>query len=204
MIFKTREEWLEALISKLSLKFAVLGHPIPAHVRVTCGFTSGGTRRKAGKSQTGEVWDASRSGDAAYEIMVSPIIDDTRLVAVNVCDSLCHAASGDVRLHNAAFEVLARGLKLEGALPDLKGGNDFAVFIQPILDDLGAYPHSRLNTDTRPTQTTRMIKCVCPTGKCDGRIGTAGTKAYSVRISQKWLSISAPLCPVHNVRLVIE
>ena len=199
MNFKTREEWLEALISKMSVKFAVLGHPIPAHVRVTCGFTSGGTRRKAGKSQTGEVWDSSKSGDAAYEIMVSPIIDKPLMVAVNVCDSLCHAASGDVRLHNAAFEVLARGLKLEGALPDLKSGTAFETLIKPVLDELGEYPHSRLDTDTRPTQTTRMIKCACPKGDCDGK-----GKAYAVRISQKWLHIGAPLCPVHVARLIAE
>ena len=72
-IHPTREAWLEEAMSEVSVQFKRLGFPLPKRIRVTCGFTSGGTRKRpGGKVLIGECWDSSRSGDKSFEIMVSP------------------------------------------------------------------------------------------------------------------------------------
>jgi hypothetical protein len=72
-IHPTREAWLEEAMSEVSVLFKRLGFPLPKRIRVTCGFTSGGTRKRpGGKVLIGECWDSSKSGDKSFEIMVSP------------------------------------------------------------------------------------------------------------------------------------
>ena len=185
-MFQTREQWLEAAMSELSVRFLDAGKPLPDKIRVSCAFTSGGTRKKAGKTQIGECWDSNRSGDASFEIMISPVEDEPLKVLAILVHELCHAACGIKQGHRRIFGALARALHLEGPLTSTVGGADFAAMVQPVIDGLGQYPHSRLDTSTRAVQSTRMLKCVCPEVGC----------GYTVRISQKWLTVGAPHCPV--------
>lgn len=191
-LYDTREAWLEAAMSELSPAFAEAGFPLPDRIRVTCGFGSGGTRKKKnGAVQVGECWPDVRSGDASFEIMVSPIEDDPVSVLAILTHELCHAADGCKNGHRAhsPFATLARALHLEGKLTATFAGDAFKQFIAPILRTLGAYPHAALDTSTRPKQGTRMIKCVCPA--C----------GYTVRTTHKWLAVGQPLCPKHSFLL---
>ena len=189
--YQTREQWLEAAMSELSPRFAALGHPLPDKIRVTCGFTSGGTRKRNGKAQIGECWDASRSGDQAFEIMVSPVEDDPVKVLAILTHELCHAAAGLTCGHRGTFAKLARGMKLEGALNATFGGIDFANIGGTVLRAIGDYPHAKLDTFKRPKQGIRMQLC-----RCD-------TCGYSVRTTAKWLSYGAPHCPNHGAMTIV-
>lgn len=182
----TREAWLEEAMSEMSVHFSRLGYPLPPRIRVTCGFTSGGTRkRRGGKVLIGECWDASRSGDRSFEIMVSPTEDKPLRVLGILVHELCHAAVGLAAGHGKVFAKVARGMKLEGALTATTVGAEFEALTAPALARLGEYPHARLNTDKRQKQSTRMLKCVCTCG-------------YTVRLTAKWLSVGLPHCPLHG------
>ena len=186
IIFGTREEWLEEGMSELSTEFVRLGQPLPPRIRVTCGFTSGGTRkRKGGKTLIGECWDSTRSGDATFEVMISPVEDDPVRVLGILTHELCHAAAGLKAGHGPAFGVLARGMKLEGSLTATTVGIPFETLTAAIRQRLGDYPHAKLDTSTRKVQTTRMLRCVCSCG-------------YTVRLSAKWIKVGLPHCPLHG------
>ncbi len=182
----TREAWLEEAMSELSPHFVKLNRPLPARIRVTCGFTSGGTRkRRGGKTLVGECWDSTRSGDATFELMVSPVEDDPVRVLGILAHELCHAAVGLKAGHGPAFRSLARGMELEGPLTATTVGLAFETFTSSMRQRLGDYPHCKLDTSTRQVQTTRMLRCTCACG-------------YTVRLSQKWLTVGLPLCPLHG------
>jgi hypothetical protein len=180
----TREAWLEAATSELSMHFLQQGHPLPQLVKVSCAFTSGGTRKRNGASAIGECWDASRSAQGAVEIMISPVEDDPVKVLATLCHELCHASAGVKSGHRGVFAKLARSLHLEGPLTATRGSQHFnTVFAPPIIKTLGTYPHAALDTSTRTKQTTRMLRCRC--AQC----------GYTVRVTQAWLRLGAPVCP---------
>jgi len=180
-----REAWLNALVSELSPFVAEQGYHAAENVRITCGFGSGGTRIKEGSPQLSESWDTSRSGDAHYEIMISPTLSDQMDVAVQVVRQVCRIATGLDQGIRGGFTALAAGLHLEAPFSNPVSGDAFRVAYAPVLALLGEYPHSALDASKRAKQSTRMIKCVC-----------AGC-GYTVRVSQKWLALGAPVCPQH-------
>jgi hypothetical protein len=184
-LYPTREAWLEAATSEFSIHFLQAGFPLPPLVKVSCAFTSGGTRKhRNNKVQIGECWDASRSGQGAVEIMVSPIKDDAVEVAATLFHELCHAANGVSNGHRGDFAKLARSGHLEGPLPQTKGGKEFAEWVKPVLKRLGTYPHAALDTSKRTKQTTRLLKVWCK--HC----------GYTVRVTATWLVKGYPICPV--------
>jgi len=78
---------------------------------------------------------------------------------------------------------MARGLHLEGPLTATTGGAAFASMVAPIIVALGAYPHAALDTTQKVKQSTRMLKCTCPS--C----------GYTVRTTAKWIALGVPVCP---------
>ena len=182
-IFATREQWLVAAIDELSANFLALGFTLPAKIRPACALGSGGTRKRKGGKQVGECWHSDRSGDASYEIMISPTEADPVRVLSILVHELCHAADGLQHGHKGPFAIMARGLHLEGPLTATVGGTAFAAMVAPIIQTLGDYPHAALDTSTRTKQSTRMHKCCCPV--C----------GYTVRTTAKWLAFGIPACP---------
>lgn len=140
-------------MSEVSVQFKRLGFPLPKRIRVTCGFTSGGTRKRpGGKVLIGECWDSSKSGDKSFEIMVSPTEADPVRVLGILVHELAHAAAGLAAGHSGDFETLARGLNLEGPLPKTTVGDAFKAQTAPALERLGEYPHAKLNTAKKTVQ----------------------------------------------------
>lgn len=135
-----RELWLSQAVGELRPLFEAAGHPLPATVRVTCGFPS--TARRSGT--LGETWSAADSADGATEIMVSPVLADGPNVLAVLLAQLAVAADG--RTH-------AQVLAAVGSNPD-----DYAG----LLADLGDYPHAALALPTKAVQATRMLKACCP------------------------------------------
>jgi len=203
-IHPTREAWLEEAMSEVSVLFKRLGFPLPKRIRVTCGFTSGGTRKRpGGKVLIGECWDSSKSGDKSFEIMVSPTEADPVRVLGTLVHELAHAAAGLAAGHSGDFETLARGLNLEGPLPATTVGGAFRTQMAPALERLGEYPHAKLNTSKKATQSTRMLLCRCKTIMLDGK-----ECGYTVRLTATWLkggkkdrddgtkeAFGPPICP---------
>ena len=180
-IYATREEWLTAAVEEFRAVFAAQAVPIPAKVRVSCGFPS--TAKRSGA--IGECWADTASADKSMEIMVSPVLSDTHRVVDVLVHELCHTTAGAMN-HGVAFRKVADAMHLiPSALKGYKATSAGPAFKQafgPIIDGLGEYPHAELSMSTRKVQATRMLKAVCPS--C----------GYTIRLTHKWAAQGLPTC----------
>jgi hypothetical protein len=183
MTYTTREEWLNAAIEELRPVFTAVGKPLPAAIRVACGFPLNAKRSKA----IGECWIASASADGVIEILISPVLADPVLVFEVLVHELCHATSGAFN-HGVNFQKVASLMLLQACgagkqtWKSTKGMIDFAIEYGQIIAGLGAYPHGQLTYTDRKTQGTRMLKACCPS--C----------GYTVRLTTKWAEQGLPTC----------
>jgi len=182
-IYATREEWLTAAVEEFRAVFAAQAVPIPAKVRVSCGFPS--TAKRSGA--IGECWADTASADKSMEIMVSPVLSDTYRVIDVLVHELCHTTAGAMN-HGLSFQKVADAMHLvPSATKGYKatsGGDAFKRAFGPIIDGLGEYPHAELSMSTRKVQATRMLKAICPA--C----------GYTIRLTAKWAARGLPIC--HN------
>jgi hypothetical protein len=185
----TREAWLLAAVEQMKPLFSKNGYTVPA-VRVTCGWPSR-SALSAKARRIGECWDSEASSDGLHQIFISPCLADNidnRGVLSTLVHEVVHAVVGIKQKHNKVFRKCAESVGLEGkmtatvASPFLMA--EFAVW----LTTLGEYPHAKLDMLKSPVkkQGTRLHKCEC--AEC----------GYTVRVTQKWIDVGLPLCPVHG------
>lgn len=67
----TREDWLNQAVEELRPVFDANGFPLPANIRVTCGFPSRHARSL--NRAIGEHWSDKASSDGTHEILISPV-----------------------------------------------------------------------------------------------------------------------------------
>lgn len=185
----TREEWLTRAVSELRPLFDSVNFPLPANIRVTCGFPS--RHARARNRFVGEHWSGKASEDGTHEILISPVEDDPIEVFAVLVHELAHAAT-DGDGHGSLFKRCVRSLWLDGKPTATRPGLKFTEQFSPLIESLGAYPHARLNVGVNVTkQSTRLLKAYCPT--C----------GYTIRLSDKWVRQGLPSCPVDNNVFVI-
>jgi hypothetical protein len=183
MTTTNREDWLSAAVSELRPFFEAVGKPLPANVRVTCGFPSNAKRSGA----IGECWADTASADKTFEVLISPVLDDPVKVFEVLVHELCHATAGAMN-HGVNFQKVANLMHLAPS-PTKAGWKatgqaaTFAPVYGEIIKSLDAYPHAALSMTTKKTQGTRMLKAVCPS--C----------GYTVRLTSKWAALGLPSCP---------
>lgn len=178
-MYSTREEWLTAAVQELRPLFDLWAAPVPAKVRVTCGFPSNARRTGA----IGECWIDKASSDRTFEILISPTLDDPKRVFDVLIHELCHTLPQSFN-HNKTFGKHAAAMRLQAA-PNWKStaaGVDFDSTYGAIIEGLGEYPHASLNMTTRTKQGTRLLKATC--GGC----------GYTIRLTQKWAGLGLPTC----------
>jgi hypothetical protein len=182
--YLTREEWLTAAVEELRPVFDGISRPIPAKIRVACGFPLDAKRSKA----IGQCWADTASADRAIEILISPVLDDHLAVFETLVHELCHSTAGAMN-HGVNFQKAAEAMLLQGVHPSkqpwksTKGTADFLPAFEGLIDGLGDYPHAALTFTARKAQSTRMLKACCPS--C----------GYTVRMTQKWADLGLPVCP---------
>ena len=186
MTTTNREDWLSAAVSELRPFFDAVGAPLPANVRVTCGFPSNAKRSGA----IGECWADTASADKTFEVLISPVLDDPLRVFDVLVHELCHATAGAMN-HGVNFQKVAGLMYLvpSAGPKGWKATGPALGFVQTygsIIDSLGPYPHAALTMSNRKVQTTRMLKAVCPS--C----------GYTVRLTSKWAALGLPSCPVDS------
>ena len=190
-----REEWLNEAVSELRGIFDANGFPVPANLRVTCGFPSKHARSL--NRAIGEHWSDSASQDATHEILISPVVDDPFEVFGILVHELSHSAT-DGCGHQGRFVQCIRKVWLEGKPTATVIGETFRANFGGLIEGLGAYPHARLNVQAnRKVQGTRMLKASCP--HCN----------YTIRLTSKWATIKKPdgkvaglpKCPVDGHQL---
>jgi hypothetical protein len=202
--YKTREEWLEAAVILIGSDVVepLLGCTLTDKIKSSCSFATTGNKLKR-KSEdgkfsgftAGQVFPPSRENDGInYQIMVSPLVDDPQQAVDVLSHEVCHVIDECMNGHKAPFTKIRKTIGLygrkkdsdeyipNGASTDTKAGPELEIILQKIVEELGPYPHSRLDTTGRKKQTTRMHKCQC--SEC----------GYTVRLSQKWLDVGTPIC----------
>lgn len=187
-----REDWLAAAVSELRPIFEIVGKPLPAAVRVSCGFPSNAKRSGA----IGECWADTASADKTFEVLISPVLDTPLQVFDVLVHELCHATAGAMN-HGINFQRIAALMHLAPSAGP-KGwkatgrADTFEAAFGEIIKSLDAYPHAALTMSSRKTQGTRMLKAVCPS--C----------GYTVRLTQKWAALGLPSCPQDSDTLNLE
>ena len=183
----TREEWLLKLSEKLEVLFSENNATLPSY-RVTCSFPSKGGL--SAKNRTiGQCWDSRASADQTHEVIVSITLDDPMKIAGVLAHELVHASVGVQHGHKAPFRKLALAIGLEGKMTATTESDAFKQRVQPWLNELGEYPHAKLDATNQKKQGTRLIKVQC--SECE----------YNVRVVRKWLDVGNPICPTHNVAM---
>ena len=125
------------------------------------------------------------------EITICLSLDDEVQVAATLAHELAHAALPDEVGHKHAFAVLVKRLRLAGKPTCTYAGDAFREWVAPILDELGPYPHTRINK-LGSAQTTRMVKMSC--AAC----------GYIARTTRKNLDThGAVFCPCNRQRMAV-
>lgn len=183
--YETREEWLNAAVDLLRPIFKARAKvTLPKNVRISCGWTSKGSRGK----RIGECWGRKSSADGVFEMFISPILDDKMDVLQVTTHECIHAGVGLDKNHGPIFKGAAHAMGLEGKMTATVAGKVFKEDIaKHLFAKLGAYPHGALKdggiSSSGPKQSTRMLKASC--GSC----------GYTIRATAKWLNIAVPQCP---------
>lgn len=170
-----REQWLAAFASAARPHIANRlrnGGDEEAAIRLSCGFAPTGNRKRSDAA----VVPPTASEDFTAEVFISPTIDDAAVVARHIIPLLEIAQAGNWRSQAPAVAAPL---------------SEVPAFAVSILNQLGAYPHARLNIQRAPKQTTRLIKVACP--NC----------TYIARVSRTTLATyGAPICPACSVQFV--
>lgn len=189
----TREEWLQRAVEELRPVFDANGFPLPANIRVTCGFPS--RHARSVNRAIGEHWSAKASQDGSHEILISPVESDPFEVFGILVHELSHAAT-DGDGHRGRFPLCVKKLWLleeKSSRPSsTKIGPTFREKFDALVGSLGVYPHARLNVGVdRKVQSTRMLKSVCP--QC----------GYTIRLTSTWAKQGLPICPKDGSHFVL-
>jgi hypothetical protein len=181
-MYDTREEWLNAAMRELEGFFTDVGVKIPGEIRVSCAWA-----KRPGKA-IGWCWRKEASTDRTNEIQISPELDDPVKILAVLVHEMIHASDNGASKHVGKFKQVALAVGLEGKMTATMASPELLARLEKLATTIGPYPHSALNPmmDTKPKQTTRMIKVVCP--DC----------GYTVRASHKWIEIGLPTCPCGN------
>jgi hypothetical protein len=191
--FETREEWLNAAAEELAVILGEHGYKKLPKMRFSCGWpATGGTRAK--NRRIGECWHADASKDQVREIFITPLLDTPVAPAGREYDGILHVQLHEMLHavlpagtgHKAPFARLAKAVGLEGKPTSTHAGEALNKRLEVIASLLGTYPHGALDLGGRIKQTTRLLKVFCP--EC----------GYTCRITQKWIELGLPECPVCN------
>lgn len=175
--YPTREAWLEAAAELMAPWLAELEAKTPT-VRVSVGWA-----KRSGKA-IGVCYSTTASTDFMVQILISPELDDVVIVLATLLHEQIHASDDGESKHSGHFRRTAMALGLEGSMTATVPGPTLVPKLQAVADELGPYPHARINPLKKiAKQGTRMIKVVC---REDG---------YQVRTTKKWLELGNPTCP---------
>lgn len=184
----TREDWLRQGMEMLydrAFKPAALTWDITT-VRVTCSWPGGGSARK----RIGECWSRNHSADKLSEIFISPRIA-TGVEALDVlAHEMVHSWDDCKNGHKGPFASACKAVGLTKGKPThASAEGELLVIIKGICEDLGPYPHSRIDLSGRKKKATYLLKCVCTEEDCGA----------NWRMTQSWIdraALEGLRCPV--------
>lgn len=187
-----REQWLTEMAVRIANDFDRVGHRLDlGRIRLTCGFPSKGALARR-RRVIGQCWSPSASADGTTEVLISPTIADSLVVAATLVHELVHAAVGNAAGHGPLFREVAVQLGLAGKMTATVAGPELTQRLNALIADLGPYPHAVLDWERGPAkkQSTRLLKIRCP--NC----------GYVARVTQVWVAVGLPTCPCGSLFLM--
>src|SRR5690606_29871434 len=142
-----------------------------------------GYAKRQRKGSIGVCYNSAASEDGVHQLFMSPELDDPSRVLDVLLHELIHAWDDCKSGHKGEFARVAKALGLTGKMTATVASDELKVRLQDVLGKLGDYPHARLNANTIPKQSTRMLK-----GLCNGC-------GYTIRLTKKWADMGLPTCP---------
>ena len=203
----TREEWLEAGITKFRPLFAKNKLEIPIAVKISCGFPS-----KSPKTTLGQCWSPDATFNGTQQIFVSPIVKSAVETLGVLSHELLHACLPDNAKHGPKFKEAMKLIGLEGKAIHAMPGNELLTFCEKIAEELGNYPNPPLKisekTQKERASGKKSFKLHCSNFR-DGNkkcrlIEVAKAGEYTVTASRKSLKLGFPLCPGCSEELIME
>jgi hypothetical protein len=146
------------------------------------------------KRRIGECWHPKCSTSGHSQIFISPVLSDGVEVLATTVHELIHAVFPEAG-HKGDFTKGMKAVGLAGKPTATVAGDELRPKLRQIIEQLGEYPHPRLNALVAPVkkQATRLVKCECQ--EC----------GYTVRTTAKWLDQQgAPLCPCNQEPMTYE
>ena len=169
-MFTERETYLQAAAVMLQHSVFTNSSILPSEweskkYRLSCGFPLGYRGSRSGKVTIGQAFDPSISADGTAEVFINPILDNPSEVIAVLAHELIHVYAGIDCGHKGEFKRIARAIGLTGALTATVAGAEMQVKIDEIVNQLGAYPHGKIDPNMRKKQGTRLLKLFC--GNCE-------------------------------------
>lgn len=165
-----REGWLEEMTVLLRPVFEGVGKPLPENIRVSCSFPSTGARSKrVGEHHRANGICKNDEGDTERsEIFITPYEHESIEVAGILLHELCHAALPAGTKHGKPFKELATELGLEGRMTATTVGQKAKELLEPLIEQLGSYPHSEMARSLGGRGTTEQARLVTVRCECCG------------------------------------
>jgi hypothetical protein len=150
-----REQWLTETAVRLARDFDGIGRPLDLRkIRLTCGFPSRGALAR--RRVIGQCWSASASADGTIEVLISPTIADSVVVAATLVYELVHAAVGTDAGHGPRFREVAVQRGLPGKMTATVAGPELTMRLNALVAELGPYPLScSIGSAGRPRSSRR-------------------------------------------------
>lgn len=205
----TREQWLSdaaQLINDRLFAPAGLttngntGRPLLEGLRVSVGWPTHRALSRNGRV-VGQCIAPGVSKSGYTEIFVSPFLDDgisdgTAASEPGALETLVHemghAAAGQAAGHKRGFLKVCKAVGLDGPATATRAGTRLNAVLSEIIEELGPYPHAKLDITQIKKEPTRLLKASCVNTDCP----TSIDGGYTVRVTRKWIDIAYPTCPV--------
>lgn len=183
----TREDWLLRAVDMLRPIFERAGFFVPP-VKVSIGFTSGGTRSR----HLGQCWASKCSADGTNQIFISPSESDPVEILDTLTHELVHAVDDCKSGHGEGFKKIALAIGLKGPMRSAGANEYLRQDLVRISLVLGQFPHGKLFTPG-PSPAASIKRPGAKCGKC----------GFEIVMLKKHLHMGPPYCPTH-MELMIE
>jgi predicted SprT family Zn-dependent metalloprotease len=163
-----RETWLNLMIDKSVPLFDNAGFKISdirEKLKASCSVMVG--MRKSKKfNAIGQHLPTEWNKDSNHELLISPVLEDEITVVGVLIHEMVHAIQrhlygNDVQPHGKEFRKIALAVGLTGKMTATTESPELKIQIEKWVSEIGKYPHSKVNFETRKKQTTRLLKLEC-------------------------------------------
>lgn len=163
-----RETWLNLMIDKATPIFDKAGFKISdirGKLKVSCSMMVG--QRKSSKfGAIGQHLPAEWNKEKNHEMLISPTLENGVEVVAILIHEMCHAIQRHmygniVKAHGKEFRKIALAVGLQGKMTATTESPALKIIIENWINEIGKYPHAKINLNARKKQGVRNLKVEC-------------------------------------------